>query len=82
MRLPLERHGSAHPGASGPHKGMTPANLPWEIYVACAREGSIDAATYQALHTTIDLDGLLDLLELVEVHSSWQHAMRLNVEGS
>lgn len=59
---------------------MTPANLPWEIYVACARGDTIDVATYQALHTTIDLDGLYDLLEMVEVHSSWQEAMRLNVE--
>ncbi len=59
---------------------MSPANVPWEIYVACSRGDSIDVATYQALQTTIDLEGLFDLLELAEVHSSWQTAMALNAE--
>jgi len=60
---------------------MSPANVPWEIYVACSRGDSIDVSTYQALHTTIDLDGLFDLLELAEVHGSWQAAMALNAKA-
>jgi len=59
---------------------MSPANVPWEVYVACTRGESIDVATYQALQTTIDLEGLFDLLEMIEVHGSWQTAMALNAE--
>ena len=36
--------------------------------------------TYQALHTTIDYDGLLDLLELRAVRESWQHATLLDLD--
>jgi len=46
--------------------------------LACSAGDSIDAATYVALHTTIDLDGLFDLLELDDVHQSWQHAALAN----
>lgn len=59
---------------------MAPANLPWEIYVACSRGDSIDVGTYQALATTIDLAGLYDLLEMIEVHASWQAAMMRNAK--
>jgi hypothetical protein len=37
-------------------------------------------STFVALHTTIDLDGLYDLLEMSAVHSSWSHAAMLNAE--
>lgn len=46
----------------------------------CSNGQSIDAQTYQALQTTIDMDGLMDLLELHEVHESWKHAELLNRE--
>ena len=65
-------------GASGAHKGIKPVNLPWEIMLACSAGESIDVATYVALHTTIDLDGLFDLLELQEVQQSWKHAAQAN----
>jgi hypothetical protein len=35
-------------------------------------------STYIALHTSIDLDGLYDLIEMQEVHSSWKHAAARN----
>jgi len=35
-------------------------------------------ATYLALHTTIDLEGLYDLLEMAEVHQSWMWAAHMN----
>ena len=65
-------------GASGAHKGVEPANMPREIYLACANGDSIDVATYEAIHTTLDLDGLYDLLELKEVHQSWKAAAHAN----
>ena len=77
MRKPLEQR---HQGDTGSHTGIAPANIPWEIYVACSNGESIDAATYIALHTTIDLDGLYDLLEMQQVHGSWANAAMKNAE--
>ena len=65
-------------GASGAHKGVEPANMPREIMLACTSGDAIDVATYVALHTTIDLDGLFDLLELQEIQQSWKHASMAN----
>lgn len=39
-------------------------------------------STYVALHTTIDLDGLYDIIELAELHSSWQAAAWLNMKDA
>jgi len=69
-------------GASGTHKGIDPVNLPREIYLACANGESLDVATYEALHTTLDLDGLYDLLEMQEVHQSWKNAAIANARES
>lgn len=58
-----------------------PANVHWQIFIACTIGGEgIDVRTYEALHTTIDLDGLYDLLECSDVYQSWQEAARLNAE--
>lgn len=46
--------------------------------LACTSGSRVDVATYVALHTTIDLDGLYDILELGEVHASWAHAQAAN----
>lgn len=51
-------------------------NMPVEIYIACTVSGEPCARTYEQLHTTIDYDGLLDLLEMKNVHDSWKDAMR------
>jgi hypothetical protein len=51
-----------------------------QIAAACTDRSGINVTTYQALHTTIDLDGLLDLLELRSVRDSWQHAARLDAD--
>jgi len=77
MRKPLAK-GPVFPGASGSHRGIEPANLAAEIYIACAGADGVDAATYVKLHTTIDLDGLYDLIEMQQVHSSWESAAQLN----
>ena len=50
-------------------------NVPWEIYVACSDGESVNAATLVALHTTINLTGLYDLLEMKNVHASWASAL-------
>ena len=76
MRRPLER--SEHQGPRGSHHGIDTANIPWQIYVACSNGESIDVQTYIALHTTIDIDGLYDLLEMAEVHGTWAMAAHLN----
>lgn len=65
-------------GAGGAHKGIKPVNVPWEIFLACSNGDSMDVSTYAALHTTIDLDGLYDLLEMQEVSASWKHAAHAN----
>jgi hypothetical protein len=42
----------------------------------------LDVEMYQALHTTIDTHGALDLLDLREIQESWKHAARMNtLEG-
>jgi len=68
----------AHPRAGGPHEGIAPVNMPWEIYLACSDGERINTDTYEALHETIDLDGLYDLLEMRDVLSSWKHAQMFN----
>jgi len=65
-------------GASGAHRGIEAPNVPREIMLACTTGDRIDVATYVALHTSIDIDGLFDLLELQEVHQSWSHAALRN----
>ena len=52
--------------------------MPWEIYLACNTGEVIGVATYRALHTTIDLDGLHDILEMKDVLSSWKAATQRN----
>lgn len=80
MRKALQPWSAAHPAAGGRHKGIPTANMPWEIYVACSNGESIDATVYRDLHSVIDLDGLLDILELREVHRSWANAEYLNAQ--
>ncbi len=76
-RAPLKRIGASKP-KPGRHKGIYPANLHWQIFTALSNGDAIDVATYLALHTTIDLDGLYDLLEASECLQSWAHASYLN----
>ena len=45
----------------GRHKEIQPPNVPWEIFLACSNGDGVDVRTFQALHTSIDLDGLYDL---------------------
>lgn len=54
--------------------------MPWQIYAASSNGDSIDAGTYEALHTTFDVAALFDLLEMHEVHQSWQYAAMLNAK--
>lgn len=49
--------------------------------MACSNGQSIDVPTYIALCTTIDYDGLQDLLELKSVQASWNEAARKNAEA-
>ena len=77
VRKPLKRW-NAYKRASGPHKGISTENVPWEIYVVCSNGHGLDAHTYHLLRTSIDMVGLVDLLEMHEVHTSWKHAEMLN----
>ena len=63
----------------GRHKGIQPPNVPWEIFLACSNGDGVDVRTFQALHTSIDLDGLYDLLEMVDAAESWKHAAIMNM---
>ena len=70
-------------GVGGRHKGITPPNVPWEIFVACTASEGVDMATYLALHTSVDLDGLYDILEMSDAASSWKSAATMNArEGT
>ncbi len=77
VRKPVD-DGPVFPGASGSHKGVDPANLAREIFIACAGGDGINAETYVKLHTTVDLAGLYDLLEMQQVHTTWEAAAQLN----
>lgn len=79
IRRPLKKW-KPYKRAGGPHEGIYPENLRWEIYVVCSNGHGIDAHTYHMLDTCIDLDGLMDLLELAEVHQSWKSAEAKNAE--
>lgn len=52
------------------------------MYVACTGKDGIDANTYMLLRTSIDLDGLHDLLEMRQVSASWDAAMRRNIDDN
>jgi len=60
--------------ASGPREGIQTENIPWEIYVICSNGPGIDVQSYHQLCTCIDMEGMMDLLEMREVHESWKHA--------
>ena len=81
---PLRRKGLepwlSGPGASGPQKGIRTANVPWEIYVACTGSGDFDSAMYIDLQTRVDYDGLLDVLECINVQQSWANAANQNAK--
>jgi len=69
-------------GPQGDHRGIDSANVhPW-IAQACNDNGVINLATYQALHTSVTLDGLMDLLEMQQVLASWQHAEARNDDAA
>lgn len=65
-------------GKNGGHEGIQPVNVPREIYLAATASGELCSRTYEALHSTIDYDGLWDLLEMKEVQASWNEAARAN----
>ena len=60
--------------SGGSHKGVQPVNVHTLIYTACNGPKGFDMAVYTALHNTLDLNGLYDILEMREVHDSWEHA--------
>ena len=57
--------------------GIEPANVNRDLWLACAG----DANTYALLHSTIDLDGLYDLIEMADANRSWQWAATENARG-
>jgi hypothetical protein len=66
--------------ADGPYKGMDVQNIRPAIYLACTVSGEFCTETYEKLHTTIDYDGLWDLIEAKHVHDSWKKAAIANQE--
>jgi hypothetical protein len=68
--------------ASGPHKGVSPVNVHPLIFDVCNDLGVINSRTYQDLHTTITLDGALDLLEMKDALASWQSAEARNQDAN
>lgn len=54
--------------------------MPRDLWLACTDGDSVDVAMYVALHTTVDLDGLYDLIELQQVHASWKNAANMNAQ--
>lgn len=62
----------------GPYKGIKPANIKFDLYLACASGEGIDVKAYEALHTTLDFEAVYDLIEMQIVSSSWAEAARAN----
>ena len=77
MRKPLQEW-QLYEGAGGPHSGIQVVNVHPKIAKACFDGDSINTDLYMALHTTIDLDGLYDILELKDTLSSWKAAEQRN----
>ena len=50
------------------------------IFAACNTDDGIDAATYQALGSTMTMDDMLDILEMKAVRDSWSHAEMFNMD--
>ena len=48
--------------------------------MVCSNGHGVDAHTYHLLQTAIDMEGLMDLLEMKECQTSWQHAELNNRE--
>ena len=46
----------------------------------CSDGDNVNVNTYLQLHTTIDMEGMMDLLEMHEVHESWKHAEMKNMQ--
>lgn len=65
-------------GGGGPHKGVMPANVSHDLWLACRTKHGICARTFEALHTTITYWGMWQLIELKEVEASWQNAALWN----
>lgn len=66
--------------SGGVYKGLECENVPHEIMLACSSENGVDAQMYIALHTTIDIDGLYDIIEMRTVADSWKRAAQANYE--
>lgn len=62
----------------GPYKGIKPANIRFDLYLACATKDGIDVKAYEALHTTLDFEAVYDLIEMQVVSSSWDYAAQQN----
>jgi predicted RNA-binding protein len=61
---------------------VQPENVPWQIYRACSDpDGNVNVATYEMLHTRIDMGGLADILEMRDVHDSWAAAAMRNADS-
>ena len=79
-RKPLANCSIPSTGGGGPYKGIGTENVPHEILLACSGESGIDAQMYAALHSTIDIDGLYDIIEMRQVADSWKRAAVANLE--
>jgi len=61
--------------------GVQPVNVRGEIFAACVdHRGNVDPVMYESLHTRISYAGLLDILEMRDVHRSHEVAAQLNAE--
>jgi len=52
------------------------------IFAACNDLGAVNSRTYQDLHTSITLEGLLDLIEMKDALASWQNAEARNQDAN
>ena len=51
-----------------------------DVFLACCSKEGIDAQAYVLLSSTVDMDGLYDLLEMRTVQDSWNAAARWNAD--
>lgn len=56
-------------------------NVPIEIWQACSKGGTFDAAIFLALKDSLDYDDLLDILEIQEANADHRVAAELEAEA-
>lgn len=79
-RKPLDLGLIPAEGDGGPYEGGQVTNMPRDLFLACSGPNGIDADIYLMAHTTLDINGLWDIIEMRQVAGSHARAAAANAE--